>query len=252
MPSEFSSNIEQIARELKETNKKTAAGVRRAIRKSVAIATIATTEAIKAAAEGEELHRAAAATNAKVSFSVRSAGAVIRTDQKKAPYARPLERGSKGSGGKFDRHPVFGSDKEGPLKQGFSRMEPMIGPLKEGQTRRTMVWFNQPTRPYFFDTAKGMEPFSEAALDAALAIALEESGWTGVTRRTAQRAAVRTRAVQAKARRARSAARRQAREAEARKREFHRVFGTAEQKKAVRAYDAKQEAQRRARVKRAH
>lgn len=247
MPSEFSSNIREIARELKETNAKTAASVRRAIRKSVSIAAIATTEAIKAAAAAEELHQAHDATNVKVSFSVRSGGAVIRTDQTKARYARPLEKGSKGSGGKFDRHPVFGSDGEGPLRQGFSRMAPMIGPLREGQKRRTMVWYNQPTRPYFYDSAKAMEPFSEAAMDAALGAALEEAGWTGVTRKTAQRAAARTQAVQAKARRARSVARRQAREAQARQREFHRRFGTAEQKKAVRAYDAKREAQRRAR-----
>lgn len=244
MASEFSSNIAQIARELKETDGKTAAAVRRAIRKSVEIATIATTEAIQAAAEAEGLHQAHDATGSKVSFALRSAGATIRTDQRRAQYARPLEKGSKGSGGAYDRHPVFA---RGGLRPGQS------GPLQNPSHFRnkggyTVTYVNQPTRPYFYGTALAMEPFNEAAFDAALATALQEAGWTGVTRKTAQRAAIRTKAVQTKARRARAAARQNAREAEARKREWQRVFGTAEQKRAVREYDAKQEAQRRARA----
>lgn len=251
MASEFSSNIREIAAELKETNARTAAGVRRAIRKSISIAAIATTEAIKEAATAEGLKQAHDATNVKVSFSVRSGGAVIRTNQLRARYARALELGSKGSGGAYDRHPVFGSSGAGPLKEGFSRIAQVQGPMRQGQTRRTVVMYNQPLRPYFFDTAKGMEPFSEAAMDAALDWALAEAGWNGVTRRTAQKAAAKTRAVNTRARQARATVRRQTREAEARLRERHRVFGTKEQKAAVRAYDAKREAQRLARQKKA-
>lgn len=245
MPSEFSSNIRQISRELKETNAKTAAGVRRAIRKSIAIAATATNEAIVAAAEAEGLHKAAAATNVKVSFAVRNGGAVIRTDQNKARYARALEKGSKGAGGAYDRHPVFA---RGGLRPGQS------GPLRDPTHFRndggyTVTYVNQPTRPFFFDTALAMEPFSEGAMNAALDLALMEAGWHGVTRRSAARAATARRASVQKATRVRAAARKSAKEAAARQREYHRVFGTKEQKAAVRAYEAEQAAKRAARQK---
>lgn len=251
MASEFSSNIRQVAAELKETNAKTAAGVRRAIRKSVAIAAIATNEAIVAAAKAQELNDAASATNVKVSFSLTSGGAVIRTDQNKARYARPLEVGSQGSGGVYDRHPVFAGNGNGPLREGQSWFVEKIGPLKQGQHRvnQNRVYVNQPTRPYFFGTAQAMEPFSEAALNAALDVALQEAGWVGVERgAAAARASARSRSVQA-ARRKASTVRRKTKEAEARLRESHRVFGTKEQKAAVRKYDAAQAAKQAARRK---
>lgn len=179
MASELSSNIRQLARELKETDRKTASRVRRAIRLAIAEAATSTSAAIQDAARAEDLTRAAAATSVRVSFAVRSGGAKISTDQKKAPYARPLEKGSQGSGGKYDRHPVFGSG--------------TVGPLRQGQ-RRALVWVNQPTRPFFYPTVSAMEPFSEEVFSAAVDTALAEAGWKGAVRRKARKAAIRRQA----------------------------------------------------------
>lgn len=245
MAESFSSNIDQIAREIKETNKRTAAGVRRAIRQTVAITAKAAEEAIKAAAAAEGLEKAKAATNVTVSFNLKGSGAVVRTNLKKARYARALELGSKGSGGAYDRHPVFARGGLHPAQS---------GPLKNPSHFRnggghTVVWYNQPLRPYFFDTAKALEPFNEATWIGALDTALVEAGWTGATRATAQRAVLQKRVVAQKAARKRSVARRHAKEAAARQREFHRVFGTKAQKAAVRAHEAEQVARAAARRK---
>jgi len=151
MPSEFSSNIRQVARELKTIDRATATLVRKAIRVAVADAAQSTTDAIRAEAGRQGLHRAAAATTVKVSFSVRGGGATIATNRRKAPMARPLERGSQGSGGAYNRHPVFGRK----------------------------VYVNQPTRPYFFGSAKAQEPISERKLIEAVDEACRLAGWHG-------------------------------------------------------------------------
>ncbi len=247
----FSSNIDQIAREIKETNKRTAAGVRRAIRQTVAITAKATEDAIKAAAAAEGLKQAEAGTSLTVSFNLKGSGAVVRTSLKRARYARALELGSQGSGGTYDRHPVFARDVSGPLPQGQSRYVPTFGPLPKGRghANQARVWVNQPTRPFFFHTAEDMEPVSEATLNGAVDVALIEAGWFGATRATAQRAVTAKRAAVQKAAHKRSIARRHAKEAAARQREFHRVFGTKEQKAAVRAYETAQVASAAARRK---
>ena len=99
-----------------------------------------------------------AQTNLKVSFSVRSGGATIATSQRRARYARPLEQGSKGSGGAINRHPVFG------------------GP---GTRHPNAPYVNQPTRPFFFAAAKAEEPLSEALLIARVNAAVAFAGFRG-------------------------------------------------------------------------
>lgn len=151
MPSEFSSNIREIAAEIKLYDKRTASAIRKAARVAVAEMAAGTTAAIKAKAVDQGLEKAAAATSMKVSFSVRSGGAKIVTNQRRAPMARPLERGSRGSGGAYDRHPVFGRK----------------------------VYVNQPTRPYFFGSAQARERINESELIAAVDIAIRAAGWRG-------------------------------------------------------------------------
>ena len=149
MPSAFSSNMREITAELKSMDRRCATGVRRAIRVVVTEAGASTTAAIKAKASEQGLVQASAATAMRVSFSVRSGGAKITTNQRRARYARALERGSQGSGGGFNRHPVFGRP----------------------------VYVNQPTRPYFFGAAEAQEPVSEEKLIAAVEAACVEAGF---------------------------------------------------------------------------
>ena len=149
MPSKFDSNIREIAAEIKLMEKKNAAAVRKAIRVAVTEAAQGTTDAIVEKARQEGLLQAAAATKLKVSFSVRGGGAKIATNRTKAPMARPLERGSQGSGGAYNRHPVFGRK----------------------------VYVNQPTRPYFYGTAQARERVNEEELIQAVDEACRLAGW---------------------------------------------------------------------------
>lgn len=85
--------------------------------------------------------------SARFSYSPRSAGATIRSDGRKMPAGkenlpRLLEFGSKGSGGRFIRHPVFGRD----------------------------TWVTQPIRPYFHPTIQR----HRAELDRAMQTVLED------------------------------------------------------------------------------
>ena len=152
MASEFSSNIREIAAEIKLYEKATAAAIRRAARAAVTKAGEGTVKAIKQKAHDEGLFQAEDATRLTVSFSVRSGGAKIATNRRKAPMARPLEKGSQGAGGAYNRHPVFGRK----------------------------VYVNQPTRPYFYGTAQDRERLNEKELIEAVDVAIRAVGWRGI------------------------------------------------------------------------
>lgn len=99
-----------------------------------------------------------AATSLRTSLATRGAGVKVATSAKRAPHARPLEQGSKGSGGAYDRHPVFA---KGGLRPN------QAGPLRNPNHFRngggyTVVYYNQPTRPFFFKNGdKGKLAFSK-------------------------------------------------------------------------------------------
>lgn len=71
--------------------------------------------------------RIPSAIRTTVSFSSKSGGVTIRVDTRRAPHARPLERGNHGGRADSFRHPVFGNRD---------------------------VWVTQPTRPFFFPAVK--------------------------------------------------------------------------------------------------
>lgn len=180
MPSEFSTNIQQIAAELKLMDKKFAVNVKRAIRKTVAEAGAATTEAIRAEADAKGLNKAKQGTSMRLLFSERTGGAKIITSRKIAPYARPLEQGTRGSGGEFNRHPVFERTSEQRKSlQKKADAHAVIGFVYRHQIKKLgTTWVNQPTRPYFYSSAKKMEPLSELKLLAAVDLACEATGFT--------------------------------------------------------------------------
>jgi hypothetical protein len=79
----------------------------------------------------------------KTSFGARSAGVTIATDLKKVPYARLYERGSKGSGGKYIRHPVYGSQDENARNDVRARYD------------NKSTWRNIPSHPFFYKSVWG-------------------------------------------------------------------------------------------------
>ena len=89
-----------------------------------------------------------------MSFGARTVGVRVRTNATKAPHARPLEFGSKGSPG-VNRHPVF---------------------VKKGEKG---AWANQPTREFFFSAAKAMTPVVEQKIQAAIDTVAIEAGFKG-------------------------------------------------------------------------
>jgi hypothetical protein len=111
-----------------------------------------------------------AATRLRTSLAARGAGITVATNGRRAPHARPLERGSKGSGGAYDRHPVFA---KGGLRPG------QLGPLRNRSHFRNkggyeVVYFNQPTRPFFYKNAdKGKVAFPKLLQEQLNVIAKE-------------------------------------------------------------------------------
>lgn len=111
-----------------------------AIRKGVRLAAQPVVQAVKASASQQGLEKAAAATTVAFSSTSRQITATVKTNLHRAPYARALEYGSQGSGGGYDRHPVFG--------------------------RETRV--NQPTRPYFWSAVRRSSNASKQQITRAL------------------------------------------------------------------------------------
>jgi hypothetical protein len=128
-------DLNAVYKKLRATEPKLAAALRKGIKDAAA----PVVKEIKAEAEAQGLHRAAAATSVRFSSTKRNGiTATIRTDHKAAPMARPLEYGSQGraksagqASGGVNRHPVFAQ----------------VGSTAYEDPKR---WVDQPTRPYFW------------------------------------------------------------------------------------------------------
>jgi hypothetical protein len=114
-----------VSQALRKTDKAFAASVRRELRKAVREEGEILLASIKTKAAWSS--RIPGATSIAVTLGVKSANVRIRTDKKKAPHARPFDRGT--STGKL-RHPVFA----------------------RGADKATWSWTTEPTRPFFFVT----------------------------------------------------------------------------------------------------
>lgn len=171
--SAFDSNIREIAAELKLMDKKFAAGIRKTIREVVAEGAASTTEAIKAGALAEGLHKAEAATSMKVSFSIRSGGAKVTTNKRIAPYARALEFGSKGAAEGKNRHPVFGS----ATPKGKT-VQSRFAALKRYTNKAD--WTDQPTKPFFFKAVDARAPLTELLLIERANACVAFAGFTNI------------------------------------------------------------------------
>jgi hypothetical protein len=85
----------------------------------------------------------------EMKYSPNRAGAYIKAKRSKMPKGKEalpglMERGSKGSGGKFIRHPVFARTTTSRLT-GRSK-------LRNQYDRGGATWVNQPTHPFLADT----------------------------------------------------------------------------------------------------
>lgn len=92
--------------------------------------------AVRASAQSKGLNRASRAVKVRIAYGLKTAKVTVIVDRKTAPYARPIDKGSKGSGGRYNRHPVFGHDRR----------------------------VNQPTRPFFDEGTAAGGPAAEREL----------------------------------------------------------------------------------------
>lgn len=125
-------DLKQVASQLRGTDRKFAAAIRREIRNTLSQSGSELVTQVRQNASWSS--RIPSATSVKTAFSATRGRAEIVVDSKRAPHARPLEMGSKGSGGAFVRHPVFDSDKPA--------------------TR----WATMPTRPFFQPAVDHLAP----------------------------------------------------------------------------------------------
>ncbi len=94
----------------------------------------------------------------RTSLTASRPGVRIVVDSKKAPHARPWERGSKRNGPANLRHPVFAD--------------------AERQTREEWTWVTERTRPFFFPAVEVGRPAVIAASSAAVLAAARSNGFT--------------------------------------------------------------------------
>jgi hypothetical protein len=118
-------DLSTVSAALRKTDKAFASSVRRNLRAAVREEGQATLAEIRARASWSS--RIPSATSIAITLGVKSASVRIRVDKKKAPHARPFEKGN--DGGRL-RHPVFGRG----------------------------GWATEPTRPFFFSAIGSRDP----------------------------------------------------------------------------------------------
>ncbi|HEX5347852.1 MAG TPA: hypothetical protein VFW64_12260 [Pseudonocardiaceae bacterium] len=123
---------------LKERDRVVANSMKRRVRAAAEPVAVA----VRASAEGMGLNRAAGAVKVRTAYGLKTAKVAVTVDRKQAPYARPIDKGSKGAAG-YNRHPVFAD------------------PSKE---RSEWTWVNQPVRAFFEDGIAVGVPAAEVEL----------------------------------------------------------------------------------------
>lgn len=104
-------------------------------------------QAMSQSAAAAGMMKASRAVKPANRFTGKSATLSIKVDAKIAPNARPLDRGSQGSGGRYDRHPVFGASH---------------------WTRAGWHWVDQPLRKFFDRGSVAAFDACEKEMDEAL------------------------------------------------------------------------------------
>lgn len=136
-------DLRSVSAQLRGTDKKFAAAVRREIRLALSQAGADMVGLVREAASWSS--RIPDAVSVKTSFSATRGRAEVIVDAKKAPEARPLEGAGKGT----FRHPVFGSD----------------------------TWVEQQTHPFFFPAAAQVAPQVSRDMEAALDKIARDAGF---------------------------------------------------------------------------
>lgn len=159
-----SADLSAVGRLAKRLEKADATRLRRSVRDAAnGAGTKMLAEARSNASWSSKVPRA---TTLRTSFGVRSAGVTMKTDRKRVPYAYYYERGSKNSGGRYVKHPIYGSQDENARADVRSRYD------------NKATWRQTPTRPFFFKAGtKGREEFVKN-LQNRLNDVIRELGYT--------------------------------------------------------------------------
>jgi hypothetical protein len=176
-------DLTQLSRELKETDKKFAAAVRRNIRTAVSAAGAGVLAEVKSAASWSS--RIPAATRVAVVFSTKKAGATIKTDHRAAPHARPYEMGNKNtfSADVINQHGGFKTVNgrqvaRNRLVYGYMRKTGKgVGRGLRHPVYNKGGFAEEATRPFFFPSVEASIPGIEKTFQAAIDVVAKDAGF---------------------------------------------------------------------------
>ena len=188
MPRDLHVDMEELAREIRLTDKAFAASLRKNIRKAVTESGAEMVAAVREKASWST--RIPAATSMQTLFAGKVVRVAVRVNAKKAPHARPYEMGNRNdfseavaaSGGyrvvNGRRVAVDRTVYKKALKSGTGVSRSLRFPVfhKIGEPGG----FGQvPTRPFFFAAAKEIDPVVETKIQAAIDTVAFEAGFKG-------------------------------------------------------------------------
>jgi hypothetical protein len=176
-------DLTELARDLKDVDKKFATAVRKNIRTAVAASGADLLAVVKSAASWST--RIPAATSITTSFSTRAAGIALKVNRRKASHARAYEMGNKNT---FSEDVV---NAHGGFKtvngRRVARNRLVYGYMRKtgkgmGRGLRHPVfnkggYAEEATRPFFFTSIEARTPGVEKAFQAAVDLTARDAGF---------------------------------------------------------------------------
>ena len=183
-------DLDSLREQLKATDKKFAASVRKQLRAATAEAGAELLAAVKSEASWSS--RIPGATSVTFSFSANKAGARLKVDKRKAPHARPLEQGNSTTFSDAVINKAGGFKTVNGKRVAVNRF--IYKAMKKtgngvGRALRHPVYHKigepggfatQPTRPFFFAAVDARTPGIEKKFETAVKKIADEAGFKGV------------------------------------------------------------------------
>ena len=176
-------SLDFINQQLKDVDKKFAAGVKRRIR--AAVAESGTELVAEMKSEASWSSRIPGATSLAPTFGAKTASIRIRTDRKKAPHARGLEFGNADSfnekvvQSKTNDYGAAGTNRRAVMKA-MKKSGVGVGRALRHPVFGRGGYANMPTRPFFFAAVNARTPGIDKKFETAIKQIAADAGFKGV------------------------------------------------------------------------
>jgi hypothetical protein len=175
----LSADLSKLTSELKGTDKKFSAAIRKRTRDALAAAGSSMLGDMRSRASWSS--RIPGAASVKTTFSATKSKVTVQVDAKKAPHARGLELGNADS---FSEH-VLSSGAGDYKKRGMTRRQAISAARRTGATAGRALrhpvwgkgWSTMATRPFFFPAASAAGPETTRRMEAALDDIARDAGF---------------------------------------------------------------------------